>query len=176
MGLTYAELKNTPLGPISFIAGDRGLQRVAFSSLKTLKERSNENVSEPSLQGLKTLADLIQEINAYFFSLRKAFSVQVDWEVLTTFQARVLARTSKIPFAEVMTYSQIARDLGQPGAARAVGRALGANPMPVVIPCHRVVGKSGHLKGYTGGEDKKAFLLALEGHTIEIGRIMDRNV
>jgi methylated-DNA-[protein]-cysteine S-methyltransferase len=167
LGLTYAELSETPLGPISFIAGDRGLQRVAFSSLHALKETAAGSGTEPSLGGLQTLSGLIQEVNAYFFGLQKTFSMDVDWAVLQGFQSHVLARTAEIPFGEVMTYGDLAQELGAPGSARAVGRALGANPMPLVIPCHRVIGSDLRLCGYAGGLEKKAYLLELEGHMVE---------
>ncbi len=172
MGITYAELKDTPLETISFIAGDTGLQRVAFTSLKKLKEMRGVDEKSPSLRGFEVLSDLIQEMNTYLFGLRKSFSVDVDWEVLEKFQSRVLKRTAEIPYGEVMTYGQIAREIGQPGASRAVGRALGSNPMPVVIPCHRVIGSDGHLRGYTGGLEKKVFLLTLEGHSTEDGKLI----
>ena len=172
MGLTYAELTDTPVGPVSFIAGDLGLQRVAFTALKKLKESDEGDKKHPSLNGLKALSDLMQEINAYLFGLLKTFSVDVDWGVLKGFQLRVLKRTAEIPYGQVMSYGQLGRELGQPSAARAVGQALGANPMPIVIPCHRVIGSDGKLHGYAGGLAKKAFLLNLEGHRIEKDRLV----
>lgn len=172
MAKTYAELRDTPIGAMSFVAGDSGLQRVAFMTLKALKEMDDEAEGGPSLRGLEILSELMQEMNAYFFGLQRSFSAEVDWGVLEGFQARVLARTAEIPFGEVATYGQIAVDLGRPGGARAVGRALGANPMPVVIPCHRVIGAGGWLRGYSGGLDKKEFLLSLEGHHIKDGRLL----
>jgi len=172
LALTYAELTDTPMGTISFAAGERGLQRVTFSSLRALKESAGGGIEEPSLKGLETLSDLMQEMNAYFFGLRKTFSIAIDWEVLEGFQLQVLGLTAEIRYGEVMTYGEIARELGKPGAARAVGRALGANPMPLVIPCHRVIGADGRLRGYTGGLEKKEFLLKLEGCRIENNRVI----
>lgn len=166
MDLTYAELSDSPLGVISFAAGDRGLRQVAFLPLKALKEQTGGVESAPSQQGVTILSSLLQEMNAYLFGLLKNFTIMVDWQVLDGFQARVLAQAAEIPFGEVMTYGEIARAIGQPGASRAVGRALGANPMPVVIPCHRVIGSDRQLRGYTGGLGKKHFLLTLEGHKI----------
>ncbi len=171
MGLTYAELTDTPIGPVSFIAGDRGLQRVAFMTLKSLKRSVDARATSPSLTGLQTLSDVMQELNAYFFGLRKTFSIDLDWQVLTGFQLEVLTRTAAIPYGQVLTYGQLAHELGTPGAARAVGSALGANPMPLVIPCHRVIGSNGQLRGYAGGLEMKAFLLSLEGHSVQAGRL-----
>jgi len=175
LGLTYAELRDTPLGPISFIAGDQGLQRVAFTTLQALKESGESSGTEPSLGGVQTLSGLIQEMNAYFFGLRKGFSIDVDWDVLQGFQSQVLGRTAEIPYGEVMTYGQLAQELGRSGSARAVGRALGANPMPLVIPCHRVIGSDSGLRGYAGGLENKAYLLKLEGHRIENGKLLANN-
>lgn len=173
MGLTYAELTNTPCGTLTFIAGEDGLHQVAFSSLNRLKEVAGGGDIEPSLLGLEILTDLLQEMNAYLAGLRKDFSVKINWDMFSGFQARVLKRTYEIPYGEVMTYGEIAQELGQPGASRAVGGALGANIMPVVIPCHRVIAQDGRLRGYIGGVEKKAFLLTLEGHCIENGRVDD---
>jgi len=80
--------------------------------------------------------------------------------------------TAEIPFGQYLTYGGIAHQLGKPGAARAVGRALRDNPMPIVIPCHRVIGSDGRLVGYEGGLDAKAFLLRLEGHNVASGRVV----
>ena len=172
MGRTYAELTDTPIGKLSFVAGDRGLQRVAFTALKKLKESDVGDEKKPSLIGFQALSDLIQEMNAYFFGLRKTFSIDVDWGVLKGFQLRVLKRTAEIPFGQVLTYGQLGNELGQPGAARAVGQALGANPMPIVIPCHRVIGSDGKLHGYAGGLANKAYLLNLEGHRVKEDRLV----
>ena len=115
-------------------------------------------------------------MKTYLFGLRKTFSIRVDWEILDGFQRKVLNHTAEIPYGEVMTYGEIAQEIGQPCAARAVGRALGANPMPVVIPCHRVIGADRRLRGYIGGLAKKKFLLTLEGHRIEDGRLQAQKI
>lgn len=172
MGLTFAELTETALGPLSFVAGDRGLQRVAFSPLNVLKAEAQLVDVEPSLLGLETLGELIGEMNEFLFGIRKLFSVTIDWDVLSGFQKQVLMLTAGIPFGQYLTYGGIAQQLGKPGAARAIGRALRDNPMPIVIPCHRVIGSDGRLVGYEGGLDAKAFLLRLEGHKVAGGRVV----
>ena len=166
MPLTFAHLNDTPIGPLSFFAGDHGLQGVAFSSLTQLKQKLLNPDDGPSFQGLETLGTLLVEVNAYLFGLQRVFTVDIDWDIIEGFQREVLALTAEIPYGKVVTYGEIAEKLGKPGAARAVGSALARNPMPIVIPCHRVIGADRVLRGYIGGEDTKAFLLRLEGQTI----------
>lgn len=174
MGLTFGELTDTPVGPVSFVAGDAGLQKVSFQPLQMLKTEQGLNEAEPSFEGLEAIGILLAEVNEYLFGIRKTFTVKIDWDVLEGFQRRVLSMTAKIPYGEVRTYGEIAAKLGKPGAARAVGGALGRNPMPIVIPCHRVVGSERRLVGYTGGLTTKAYLLGLEGHAIEDGRVKEK--
>lgn len=177
MGLCYGEITESPLGVISLIAGDKGLQQVAFTSLRELKAARGESVEEPSLQGLETIGTLLSEFNAYLFGIRKTFSVKIDWEKIPPFQTSVLQLASQIPYGEIRTYGELARQLGKPGAARAVGKALGGNPMPIIIPCHRVVDSSWHLRGYSApnGIETKSFLLTLEGYQISGERVLPKN-
>lgn len=173
MHLTFGELTETPLGPISFIAGDNGLQRMSFLPLKLLKAQGNYQEGDASLKGLETISALLVEINEFLFGIRKEFSVDVDWNVVQGFQREVLQLTYGIPYGEFLTYGEIAAALDKPGSARAVGRALSNNPIPIVIPCHRVIGADGYLRGYAapGGVKAKSFLLELEGQKIEGGRV-----
>lgn len=173
MALTFGELLETPVGRISFIAGDAGLQRVAFMPLKLLKKQLNISESTPSLPGLQITGTLLSEFNEFLFGIRKSFSVEIDWDVVKGFQRDVLTLTAQIPYGQLLTYGEIARCLGKPSAARAVGAALGSNPMPIVIPCHRVIAADGRLQGYLGGVKTKVFLLGLEGHQI-VGERVER--
>ena len=166
MGLTFAQLEETPIGPISFMAGDQGVRHVAFSNLMTLKASQSISDNAPSLQGLETLGTLLVEMNAYLFGVQRTFSVDIDWDVVGGFQQQVLRITAEIPFGGISSYGAIAEQMGKPGAARAVGVALSRNPLPIVIPCHRVVGSDHQLHGFIGGVDTKAFLLKLEGHSV----------
>lgn len=166
MGLTFGQLADTPIGPLSFVAGDNGLRGVAYTELAELKVSLPHNDQVPSLVGMDTIGTLLAEMNAYLFGLQREFSVQIDWDMLDGFQREVLSLAAEIPYGQVSTYSALARTLGKPGAARAVGSALRRNPMPIVIPCHRIIGADYDLHGYIGGEHMKTFLLTLEGHKV----------
>jgi methylated-DNA-[protein]-cysteine S-methyltransferase len=168
LGKTYGVLDQTPVGPVSLMAGDQGLEEVAFASLMDFKARLPVVEAEPSLKGMETISTLLAELSEYFFGIRKVFTVDVDWEVIKGFQKDVLLATAEIPYGEVRTYGELARQLGKPSAAQAVGTALARNPMALVIPCHRVVGSDRKLHGFAApdGIRSKARLLELEGHTV----------
>lgn len=163
MGKIFGELMDPSLGPISFYAGDEGLQRISFSTLHALKQKERLTEEKPSLLGLDTIGILLTELQEYLIGTLKTFTVKIDWNVIDGFQKQVLCKTIEIPYGQVKTYGEIARILGNPHAARAVGGALSSNPMPIVIPCHRVIGAGGKLTGYVHGSAAKSFLLQLEG-------------
>ncbi len=174
MGLTFGVLEQTSIGPISMIAGDQGLQRIEFAPLKSVKAGLQTDEGMPSLNGMDTISTMLAELSEYLFGIRKIFDVNVDWSVITGFQREVLQLTYNIPFGEVRTYGSLAKELGKPNAARAVGSALARNPIPIVIPCHRVVGTDRLLHGFAApdGIKTKAFLLMLEGREIVDERIV----
>jgi methylated-DNA-[protein]-cysteine S-methyltransferase len=115
-----------------------------------------------------------QQLDEYLSGKRKEFDLPVDWREMGSFQHRVLEVTANIPFGQVLTYADVARKIGQPAATRAVGAALGANPVAIIIPCHRVVGSDRSLHGFgaPGGVQTKEWLLTKEGHTFSNGRIL----
>ena len=166
LGLTFAEIMNSPIGPVSFAAGEHGLWGVAFSNLEEYKATLNQLDETPTLAGWETASQLLVEMNAYLSGLQREFTIDIDWSCIQGFQFQVLRITYEIPFGEVTSYGAIANQLGKPGAARAVGTALARNPIPIVIPCHRVIGSDHGLHGFGGGLDVKAYLLKLEGHTV----------
>lgn len=152
----------TPIGPLHLAASGKGLLRVSFTDdsaafLEELDRRAQLVEDHESMRPYR------QQLTDYFRGERKRFSIPVDLAAATAFQQRVLSTIAKIPAGSVRSYGQIAAAIGKPKAARAVGQALGSNPVPIVLPCHRVVASDGSLGGYTGGLDRKRRLLALEG-------------
>jgi methylated-DNA-[protein]-cysteine S-methyltransferase len=144
---------------------ERGLVAVAFTDredeFKYQLERGGYRVAEsPSQVDQET-----RQLSEYLDAKRSSFDLQVDLSGLTAFQREVLMAVSEVPPGEVITYRELAHRIGRPKAARAVGQALGRNPVPIVIPCHRVIASDGSLGGYSGagGIATKAALLKLEG-------------
>ncbi|MDK1474176.1 methylated-DNA--[protein]-cysteine S-methyltransferase [Streptomyces sp. 549] len=160
----------SPVGPLLLAATDRGLVRVLFHTgeaqaaapLADLASRLGaEPVSDP---GHPVLATAAAQLEAYFGGTRTTFGIPLDWSLCSGFHARVLRTLHRsVPFGSVIGYRALADRVGEPGAARAVGAAMGANPLPVVVPCHRVVAADGGIGGFGGGVETKRVLLAVEG-------------
>jgi O-6-methylguanine DNA methyltransferase len=109
------------------------------------------------------LQPVVEQLTQYFAGQRQQFDLPLDWSVMSAFQQKAMKLVYDIPFGQTRTYQQIAQALDNPLAIRAVGRANATNPMPIVVPCHRVIGSNGKLHGYGGGLEAKAYLLNLEG-------------
>ena len=114
------------------------------------------------LSAPRRLDEVRRELEEYFGGTRRTFDLPLDWQLLKGFGRRVLQATARIPYGSVSTYKGVATGAGSPNAFRAAGNALGSNPMPIVLPCHRVLHSGGGLGGYTGGLDRKRTLLAIE--------------
>jgi methylated-DNA-[protein]-cysteine S-methyltransferase len=166
---------NTPIGKIGVAASNHGLVAVEFVEdegelFHILSQRYGwkmDNVHSTRETGFENeiVQNACKQIEEYLAGEREGFDVPIDWSIMTPFQVDALQATYNIAFGQVATYQQIAQQIGRPRAARAVGRAEATNPMPLVIPCHRVVGTDGGLHGYggRGGLKTKAWLLKLEG-------------
>ena len=156
-------LIDSPLGPLRLQASPRGLSRVEFSGTSTPQEAVG-GVDEGGVD--KRSADVLDAAQAqlaeYFAGQRRAFELPLDPPATTDFRAAVHAQLAEIGYGETVTYRDVAKLLGRPGATRAVGSACGANPLLIVRPCHRVLRSDGGLGGYAGGLDAKRFLLTLE--------------
>ncbi len=115
----------------------------------------------------EALAAAVAQLQEYFARTRRAFDLPLDLEATTDFQREVFAELLRIPFGRVTTYGKLAETLSRPDGARAVGQAVGANPIPILIPCHRVVAAEGRLGGFSGGLAVKAALLRIENVDVE---------
>lgn len=156
---------DSPLGPLVAAVTRRGLVRLsyAYEGADDVLEELARRISPRIVESTDKLAVLRNELDEYFDRRRTAFSFPIDWTMTTVgFTRKVLQATARVPYGAVTTYRDVARRAGSERAARAAGNALGSNPIPIVVPCHRVVHSGGGLGGYTGGLDKKKFLLDLE--------------
>jgi methylated-DNA-[protein]-cysteine S-methyltransferase len=157
---------DTPIGSLVAAGTRRGLVRLSFDSESTddVLEELATRISPRILEAPARLDDVRRELDEYFEGRRSKFEIPIDWKLTSgEFARKVLRSAQRIPFGSVSTYTDMARRAGSPRGARAAGNALGSNPIPIVVPCHRVVHSGGGLGGYGGGLDKKRFLLALEG-------------
>ena len=163
--VAYA-IHDSPLGPLLVAAADGGLVMVAYAATgaEAHLARLAREISPRVVELPARLDKARRELDEYFAGRRRRFEIPIDWRLVRgPFARAVLARTAEIPFGGVRTYAQIAGAAGSPRGSRAAGNALGSNPVPIVIPCHRVVRRGGALGGYTGGLELKRFLLELEG-------------
>ena len=158
---------HTAIGTVFVGVSDQGVFDVAFGlrDEAAYRQRLAQRAPEVLNDRAGRLRSVIAEIEAYFAGTLRDFSVPVDLRGVTPFTAKVLRETQAIPYGTLVSYGELARRLGASRAARAVGGALGRNPIPVIIPCHRVVGHGGHIGGYTGGLTRKRALLGVEGYT-----------
>jgi methylated-DNA-[protein]-cysteine S-methyltransferase len=163
--VAYATVES-PLGPLTVAATAAGLLRVAYDGGDEVLEDLAARVSPRVLESPARLDRARRELEEYFEGRRTRFELPIDWSLARGFTRRVLDVTARIPYGELQSYAVVADRAGSPRAVRAAGNALGANPMPVVVPCHRVVRSGGGLGGYTGGLGRKEFLLRLEGRLL----------
>jgi methylated-DNA-[protein]-cysteine S-methyltransferase len=161
----------TPIGDLWIGATDKGLFYVNFGALDTdaLESFYGDESGVTFLQGGGVADTAARQLNEYFAGVRRAFSVPFDLRGSSGFMKKVYKVTQKIPFGEVRTYGWIADRIREPYSARAVGRAMGLNPVPVIIPCHRVVASDGTLGGFGGGLSLKKWLLAHEAGQTRLG-------
>jgi methylated-DNA-[protein]-cysteine S-methyltransferase len=156
---------DSPFGPLLAARTPRGLVRLAFpeESADAVLERLSRRLSPRILRAPGRFDEIARELDEYFAGNRRAFESDLDWSLIGPFGQRVLSVTAAIPYGGVLTYAQVAGEAGSPRGSRAAGNALGSNPIPIVIPCHRVLRTGGNLGGYGGGLDRKRWLLELEG-------------
>jgi methylated-DNA-[protein]-cysteine S-methyltransferase len=157
---------DTPLGTMLLAGTERGLVRVVLprESFDDVLADLAARVSPRLLEAPRRVDAARRELDEYFAGGRREFDLDLDWRLITgSFRSNVLEAISAVPFGEAITYREAAVRAGNPRACRAAGNALGSNPIPVVIPCHRVVRTSGAIGGYGGGPEMKRYLLRHEG-------------
>jgi methylated-DNA-[protein]-cysteine S-methyltransferase len=164
LDIAYTEV-DTPVGRLLLAATPRGLVRVTFpvESPETVLEQLASTVSPRILESPAQLDEVRRELDLYFDGKLTDFELPLDWQLTKGFYRKVLRATARIPYGKTRSYSQVAKRAGSPRAVRATGTALGSNPLPIVVPCHRVLRSGGALGGYGGGLDVKQALLELEG-------------
>jgi methylated-DNA-[protein]-cysteine S-methyltransferase len=161
--VTYATT-DSPLGPLLLAATPRGLVTISYDDPDAALDRLARKLSPRILAAPARLDEARRELDEYFARKRTRFDVPLDWTLVSDFSRRILGATAEVPFGETATYGAVAAAAGNPKAARAAGRALNGNPIPIVVPCHRIIGATGALVGYGGGIERKISLLELEGH------------
>jgi methylated-DNA-[protein]-cysteine S-methyltransferase len=155
---------DSELGPLLAAVTDRGLARITFDpeperELETIARLAGPRV----LRAPRALDETRRELDDYFAGKRTAFDLELDLRGIEGFTLAVLRELEKVPYGLTSTYGELAARAGNPRAARAVGMVMNRNRIPIVLPCHRIVGSSGQLVGYGGGLDRKEHLLRLEG-------------
>ncbi len=164
LDVAYGTL-DSPLGSLTAYVTPRGLVRLTYPG-EPIDRQLAELAAElsPRILAAPERTDAVRrQLDEYFDGSRHAFDLPIDWRLLRGFREAVLRATAAIPFGSVSSYRQIATAAGSPNAYRAAGNALGSNPIPIVVPCHRVLHSGGGLGGYTGGLERKRYLLGLEG-------------
>jgi methylated-DNA-[protein]-cysteine S-methyltransferase len=158
----------SPFGPLLAAATKKGLVRLAFPEepVDAVLESIARRLSPRIIQAPGSIDPLRRELEEYFSGRRREFQTPLDWSLIGPFASRVLQATAEIPYGGLSSYGEVAAEAGSPRGSRAAGNALGANPIPVVIPCHRVLRAGGVLGGYGGGPERKRWLLELEGAPI----------
>lgn len=162
----YDLLEETPLGPIWVAVGPQGLVATAYDgSEEIVRSYLQEHVGGRPQRSASRVAAVKEQVRSYLLGRRDRWELNVDLSAAPPFQRRVLEEIRKVPRGQVSTYAEIARRIGAPKAARAVGQALRNNPMPIVVPCHRIIASDGSLGGYGGRlrDRRKIELLKLEG-------------
>ncbi|RKQ28656.1 methylated-DNA--[protein]-cysteine S-methyltransferase [Oceanobacillus halophilus] len=168
--LYYDEI-DSPIGPLTIISSGEKVIRIDFGSINQIEERvrlwAGRYFEEPAfIKNIDLISDAARELEDYFNSKQRDFTIDMEF-FGTEFQRKVWHALIKIPLGETKSYKDIAIDIGNPRAIRAVGGAVNRNPFSIVVPCHRIIGTNGKLVGYNGGLDKKEYLLQHEKRFIE---------
>lgn len=164
--IAYDLMKDTPAGDLMVAVSENGVVALMFGDAEqafrlNLQDRHGADARRDPAK----VAPVLQQLSEYFEGSRAEFTLEFDLEALTQFQREVLVALQQVPKGSYVTYRELAQQIGRPKASRAVGQALGRNPLPILIPCHRVIATDGTLGGYSGagGVETKRRLLEFEG-------------
>ena len=158
------DIVDSPIGDLLVAASDQGLAAISFDADPESHLDQLARIAGPRiLRSARSVDAARHELDQYFAGRRRSFDLRLDLRALPPFTVSVLGELARVPYGETTTYGDLARQVGHPRAARAVGTVMNRNRIPIVLPCHRVVGSTGSLTGYAGGLDRKAALLELEG-------------
>jgi len=152
----FATLENTPVGALRLVGSEMGLSMVWF-----LRGSKRQEPNPDWKEDAAFFMDVRRQLDEYFAGALREFDIPLVFEG-TSFQKRVWKRLQAIPYGETISYGELAKKIGDPKAVRAVGAANGQNPIPIIVPCHRVIGSNGSLTGFGGGLENKRKLLELE--------------
>ena len=159
-------LTDSPVGPLTLAATPAGLVRIAFGHEDAVLGELADRVSPRVLEAPARLDGVRRQLDEYFDGHRQQFEIDLDWSLSQGFRRTVLHKLAEVPFGHTLSYKELAELAGNPKASRATGTAMATNPIPLVVPCHRVLRSGGKLGGYGGGLDAKVWLLRLEGHPL----------
>jgi methylated-DNA-[protein]-cysteine S-methyltransferase len=159
-------LTDSPVGPLTLAATPAGLIRIAFGHEDDVLEELAQRISPRVLESPARLDDVRRQLDEYFAGRRQHFDVALDWSLSQGFRRTALQKLVEVPYGHTVSYKELAERAGNPKASRATGTAMATNPIPLVVPCHRVLRSGGKLGGYGGGLDAKVWLLRLEGHPL----------
>jgi methylated-DNA-[protein]-cysteine S-methyltransferase len=158
------DLVDSPIGTLFVAATERGFCRIAYDAEPERElERLAQTFGIRVLRSPSPIEPARRQLGEYFDGKRRRFELPLDVALLADFNRRVLHELVRVPYGEVVTYGELAARAARPRAARAVGTVMNRNPLPIVLPCHRVIGANGKLVGYGGGLERKEKLLRLEG-------------
>ncbi len=159
----------TPIGPLTVVVSSVGLVQLNFAALPKVVAKLRTWLAPSEHPAPSHLATALQQLAEYLDGQRRKFDLPIDWRAVPEFSAAALRAVAAIPCGQVRTYGEVAAGMGLASGARAVGQAMASNPIPIILPCHRVVGADRRLHGYTGlnGIETKAWLLKLEGSTFQ---------
>ena len=167
--LWAGHLPATPIGPLTVVVSPVGLVRLEFAALPAVSAGLRAWLAPVGQPAPGHLADALRQLAEYLDGNRREFDLPIDWRAVPDFSAAALRAAAAIPCGQVRTYGELAAEMGLTNGARAVGQAMASNPIPIILPCHRVLGADRRLHGYSGlnGIETKAWLLKLEGSTFQ---------